>query len=86
MMVFITALAAIVLSGLALPAYLYCQSPDNYPLPPGPPDDWRVPGRSEPLVPTPVEPSDTQTMMNAPGQGNQATNRPNMPAGEAYER
>ncbi len=78
--------AIIAVSALVLPPFLCCQSPDNYPLPPGPPEDWRIPGRPEPLVPTPPPPDDLETLANAPGQGNKASNRPNMPAGEAYER
>ncbi len=77
---------AAVLSALVLAPFLYCQSPDNYPLPPGPPEDWRVPGRPEPLVPSPAPPDDLKARANTPGQGNQASNRPGVPAGEAYER
>ncbi len=75
-----------VLSALLLAPFLYCQSTDNYPLPPGLPEDWRIPGRPEPLVPSPPPPDDLETRANAPGQGNQASNRPNMPAGDAFER
>lgn len=77
---------AVVLSALMPAPFLCCQNPDNYPLPPGPPEDWRVPGRPEPLLPSPAPPSDLQTMAAPPGERSQAPNRPNAPAGEAYDR
>jgi hypothetical protein len=74
------------LSVLVLTPLLYCQSPDNYPLPPGPPEGWRVPGRREPLIPAPPPPSGPESMANAPGQGNPQWNRPTAPVGEPFER
>jgi hypothetical protein len=82
----IITIAVAVLAALVVTPFLYCQSPDNYPLPPGPSEDWRIPGRPEPLIPSPAPPPGPETMANAPGQGNEASNRPNVPAGEAFER
>ncbi len=82
----IVTFVAAVLAALVPASFLYCQSPDNYPLPPGPPEHWRVPGAPEPLVPAPAPPNDLETRANAPGEGNRGSNRPNVPAGEAYDR
>jgi hypothetical protein len=58
---------------------------EDYPVPPGNPESWSVPGQSETLLPgrpSPL-PSDPFTALRRPGNENQ--NLPNTPSGEAQE-
>ncbi|OPY69761.1 MAG: hypothetical protein A4E57_01011 [Syntrophorhabdaceae bacterium PtaU1.Bin034] len=60
---------------------------EDYPVPRGNPDNWRIPGRSEALPAPQSEPSPPGDIFTAPtAPGNEAQNPPGRPAGEAQEK
>ena len=61
------------------------EAQNNYPLPPGNPSDWGIPGQSETLVPE-GEQTPAPDALSAPAlPGNEELNQPSAPAGEAQE-
>ncbi len=61
------------------------EAQDNYPIPPGNPSDWGIPGTPEKLVPEEQKTSAPDAFSAPRPRGNEELNEPLVPAGEAQE-
>ena len=58
---------------------------NDYPVPPGNPSDWGIPGRPEQLPPAPQQTAPPNAFSALPPPGNEELNQPSVPAGEPQE-
>ena len=58
---------------------------NDYPVPPGNPSDWGIPGRPEELSPAPQQTAPANAFSTLPPPGNEGLNQPSVPAGEPQE-
>lgn len=72
---------------LCFPAAWIVTAQENYPVPPGDPEKWGFPGRSETIQPEQPSYGQSRQSSIAPApQGDEDANRPNTPSGEAQEK
>ncbi len=65
-------------------ASAWAEAQDDYPLPPGNPSDWGIPGRPEELLPEAGQTS-APDVSSSPSPGNVELGQPSVPEGEAQE-
>ncbi len=58
---------------------------EDYPLPPGNPDTWKIPGQTDTFAP-PEPPMPSNTFSAPPPPGNVGLEQPSVPAGQAEEK
>jgi hypothetical protein len=77
---------AVLASILLLFPLTHLHAQDNYPLPAGKPDTWRIPGQSERLtVPQETKTASGEQIEVPPPPGNEAIEGPTGPSGQAEE-